>query len=213
MIAHAGSGMKWNRLWKSPGFSAAGSTIKAWIFRSARKEKAFAQRFYQDSGLTAPVIFMHPGSRQEYIRWKKEGFAEVADMLIRDKKACVILAGGTDERDLIRELGSLMKEKAVIAEGLTLSRLVSLIKRADLFIGNSTGPMHIAAALRVPVVAIFGCRHPLDSFLEWGPWGQKCIVVSKDVGCRRCHPSDCVSFECMAAVTVADVYRAAIQLL
>jgi ADP-heptose:LPS heptosyltransferase len=186
---------------------------KALHISASPEGEEFAQRFYCEANLEAPVIFIHPGSRQEYIRWKKERFAEVADRLVQEKHASVILTGGKEEQDLVREVAALMKEKKTIAVGLALSQLVSLIKKSDLFIGNSTGPMHIAAALQVPVVAIFGCRHPLDSFQEWGPWGGKSIVVSKDLGCPQCHPSDCLNFGCLAAVTAEDVYQAAIQFL
>ena len=69
--------------------------------------------------------------------------------------------------------------------------------------------MHIAAALGVPVVAIFGNIHPLDSYQEWGPWGEGHIVVSKNLDCKNCHPGDCKTFDCMNLITPEDVLRAA----
>jgi ADP-heptose:LPS heptosyltransferase len=93
--------------------------------------------------------------------------------------------------------------------GLQLTQLVSLIKKCHLFIGNSTGPMHIAAAIGVPVVAIFGNIHPLDSYLEWGPWGEGHIVVSKNLNCPDCHPGNCRAFSCMELITAEEVFAAA----
>jgi ADP-heptose:LPS heptosyltransferase len=73
--------------------------------------------------------------------------------------------------------------------------------------------MHIAAALEVPVVAIFGNIHPLDSYLEWGPWGEGHIVVSKNLNCPDCHPSDCKTFDCMKLISASEVLAAALKQL
>jgi heptosyltransferase-2 len=102
-----------------------------------------------------------------------------------------------------------MKQKPVLLHSTALTNLVSVIKRSSLFIGHSTGPMHIAAALKVPVVAIFGSVHPLDSFKEWGPWDTASAVVSVDLGCKNCHPTDCKTFDCMRLVKPQDVLKAA----
>lgn len=151
------------------------------------------------------LIAVHPGSRQSYIRWTKEGFAETADRLIEEYHAAVVLIGSTSEKGLGADVASLMKGKPVIATDLSLTQLVSLIKRCSLFIGNSTGPMHIAAALKVPVVAIFGATNALDSPGEWGPWKVKSAIVSKNLSCKDCHPTDCKTFDCMNLLTVDDV--------
>ncbi|MCM8763262.1 MAG: glycosyltransferase family 9 protein, partial [Candidatus Omnitrophica bacterium] len=154
-------------------------------------------------------IVIHPGARQEYIRWKKEGFAKVSDELIKQYNAKIILIGSSNESNLVGEIASLMKQRPILAIGLKLTVLVSLIKRCHLFIGNSTGPMHLAAALKVPVVAIFGNIHPLDSYQEWGPWGENHIVVSKNLRCKNCHPGDCRTLDCMRLITAEDVLDAA----
>jgi ADP-heptose:LPS heptosyltransferase len=96
---------------------------------------------------------------------------------------------------------------------LRLTNLISVIKRCDLFVGNSTGPTHIAAALGRPVVAIFGSRHPLDCPATWAPRTSNAITVKKETACEICHPTDCESFECMNAVTVEDVFNACGRLL
>ncbi|MFC1672424.1 glycosyltransferase family 9 protein [Planctomycetota bacterium] len=154
------------------------------------------------------VVCIHPGSRQEYIRWNKEGFAAVADEIIRQYNAKVILIGAQRENGLVEEVSSLMKERPIKTVGRRLTELVSLIKRCSLFVGNSTGPMHIAAGLQVPVVAVFGSRHPGDSHQKWGPWGKDHMVVSKDVSCKNCNPSNCTTLECMKAVSVGDILKA-----
>lgn len=175
----------------------------------------FAEDFFLKNSLSSPnpIVVIHPGSRQEYIRWAEKGFAALADKLIKEEKAKVILSAGEGEWQLIENILLLMDEKPLVARGFKLSCLVSIIKRCNLFIGNGSGPMHIAAALKVPVVAIFGPAHPLDSFKEWGPWGENNIIVTKDLNCPNCHPSDCKTFRCLSGISVEDVLDAARQQL
>lgn len=178
------------------------------------ESERFAEDFFKGNDLVGKeAVVLHPGARQPYIRWDKKRFAEVADRLVKEARVGVILVGSAQEEGLVKEVKGLMKEECVVAAGLGLGDLVSVIKRARLFIGNSTGPMHIAAALKVPVVAIFGNIHPRDSFQEWGPWGEGHIVVRKDLSCPSCHPGDCRTYACMDAVTVDDVFQAASKIL
>jgi heptosyltransferase-2 len=69
--------------------------------------------------------------------------------------------------------------------------------------------MHIAAALGVPVVAIFGATHPLDSHKMWGPWGEGHIVVTKDLDCSPCRPGECKDRKCMDLISPDQVLEAA----
>ncbi|MFZ5799802.1 MAG: glycosyltransferase family 9 protein [Candidatus Omnitrophota bacterium] len=154
------------------------------------------------------LAIVHPGAYEEYIRWRPEGFAKVADCLIADYKMQVVLLAGPQEYDLVRKVAALMHNQPVLATGLTLGQTVALIKRAELFIGNSTGPMHIAAALKIPVVAIFGSRHPMDDFHKWGPYGTKSFVVRRDVACKSCEPSECRHLRCMKEIEPAQVLEA-----
>jgi len=176
------------------------------------KGERFAKKFFENSGIknTDRVVAMHPGARQAYIRWRAEGFAAVADMIIEKYFFKILLIGGESENTIIKDVNRGIKNKnfIVTALGVELTELVSLIKRCVLFVGNSTGPMHIATALDVPVVAIFGSVHPLDSFKKWGPWGDGHSIVSKDLNCNNCHPSDCETYDCMNLIEPEDVMKA-----
>lgn len=180
-----------------------------------KKGEKFAEAFFRNNKITSSdlVIVVHPGARQKYIRWKKKGFAEVADRLIRERSAKVILTGGGGDDQVVCEVRGIMKERPFMAVDHELTELVSLIKKCSLFIGNSTGPMHIAAALGVPTVAIFGPIHPLDSYCEWGPWSKDSVVVSKDLSCKKCHPTDCKTFDCMKQIQAEDVLKAVDKVL
>lgn len=171
--------------------------------------EAFAQDFFERNDIKGLTVFIHPLASRPHICWKKERFAEVADRLIIEKKVNVIIGGKNSEKKFIEEIRFLMKEKPFIVLGLSLTKVISIIKRCDLFLGTCSGPMHIASALKVPVVAISGIINPLDSYLEWGPCGEGHIVVSKNLQCPDCHPSDCKTFDCLNLISVEDVLEAA----
>jgi len=152
------------------------------------------------------IAVIHPGARQEYIRWGKDKFVEIADKLM-EMNIKVIFVGGREEEELVTEIILQMHSKPHSALGLNLIQLISLIKRCSLFVGNSSGPMHIASALNIPVVAVF-VGVPLDSCEVWGPWNSKHEILTKKLNCVDCHPSDCRSFECINSVSTRDVLAA-----
>jgi ADP-heptose:LPS heptosyltransferase len=86
-----------------------------------------------------------------------------------------------------------------------------VLKRCALFVGNDNGPMHMAAALGVPVVALFGPSDPA----EWGPRGGRAEVLYKGLDCRRCFHPTCTRGEesCMKQIPVGEVLAAAARLL
>ena len=180
----------------------------------SREGEAFAEQFFRQHNLAGvTVVAMHPGARQQYIRWKPEGFSEVARRLIAEKKVRVVLVGSRGEQDLVLKVAGRLPGTIVQAVGLSVAELVSVLKRCRIFIGNSTGPMHIAAGLGVPVVALFGSKHPLDSVQAWRPWGVSSVVITKELGCPGCHPGDCWHHACMKAIGADEVFAAACKLL
>ena len=175
----------------------------------------FGEKFFSRRGIApgTTAVMLHPGSRQSYIRWKKERFAEVADRLSLERGAAPLILGGSGETELVNAVCSLMKTKSYPVTGLSLTQLASVIKRCRLFIGNSSGPMHMAAALKVPVVALFGSRHPRDSAARWAPWQTRSVVLQHDPGCPNCHPTNCRDYRCMDMITADEVFKAAERLI
>ncbi|MFY9401830.1 MAG: glycosyltransferase family 9 protein [Candidatus Omnitrophota bacterium] len=178
------------------------------IFKNVDSEN-FVQHYLQGLGISEGdfIAVIHPGSRQEYLRWDKEKFAHIALRLMRDKKARVIIIGSSKEENLVKGVAFLMEDKPFCCTGLSLGQLISLLSRAKLFVGNSTGPMHIAAALNIPVVAIFGPKHQNDSYLRWGPWSKNSVVVRKEQNCKDCLPSQCFGFKCIKSISEEEVWR------
>jgi ADP-heptose:LPS heptosyltransferase len=107
----------------------------------------------------ARLVALHPGGKglRGQKRWRPERFAAVADALGAGWDACVLLLGGRDEQPLTREVAARMSRSPVLAAGhLSLLGTVALMARCDLFIGNDSSPLHLAACQGTPYVGIFG---------------------------------------------------------
>jgi lipopolysaccharide heptosyltransferase I len=155
-----------------------------------------------------PWIAMNVSARWETKRWPPEHFAEVADRLSQAHGLPIVFIGGPAERPESLAVTALMRMKAVDLTGQTpVGLLPSLLRRAALLVTNDSGPMHIAAAVGTPVVALFGPTDPLRT----GPYGKGHVVLSHAVECRPCFRRDCshaVRLECLTAIRPEQVVRA-----
>ena len=151
-------------------------------------EDAAAHRFLTEVGLTSEQILIgiHPGGNWEYKLWDAEKYAQLANALCKEQKVLILLFAGPDERELQARVTKRMEVPPILVETEDLRHLAALISACDVYIGNDTGPMHIAAAVGTPVVALFGSTNHIRS----GPYGEKHIVVQSgmDLGCNPCHP-------------------------
>ncbi|MCK4224037.1 MAG: glycosyltransferase family 9 protein [candidate division Zixibacteria bacterium] len=130
------------------------------------------------------VVGVHPGARWETKRWDEKKFKQVCQALI-DRFACkIMLLGGAGDEELIENMSKdVPNAKLIKAVGLPTGKFMSLIKQCDCLITNDSGPMHIAQALKVPVVVIFGPTHPR---LGFAPVGSKNVVLCANVKCSPC---------------------------
>jgi predicted lipopolysaccharide heptosyltransferase III len=159
-----------------------------------------------------PWVMLQPGARYWFKAWPAERFAALADAL-RDRSGCRILVGGSDDDvDVAERIRGLARCEPIVTAGkTTVRRHAALLGRCALFVGNDNGPMHMAAALGVPVVGLFGPSDPA----EWGPRGACVEVLYKGLDCRACFHPTCVRGEqsCMKQITVDEVLAAAQRLL
>jgi len=128
---------------------------------------AWADEWLRERGLAGKTILgVHPGAGGPLKRWPANRFARVAEHLMGKFDCKVVVTGGPVDADAIRNFMWIMgREVARAPMSLTVSRLCALMRRFSVLLCNDCGPMHIAAALRVPVVAVFG---PSSAKL-WGP--------------------------------------------
>jgi heptosyltransferase-2 len=130
------------------------------------------------------IVGVHPGAKWQTKRWDESKFNLVCKEVIRKFNCKVLLFGDSGEEKLVENVKEgLPKEGVLEATGLPLGRMMSLIKRCDCLITNDSGPMHVASALQVPVVAIFGPTHPR---LGFAPVGSENAVLCAHVECSPC---------------------------
>jgi heptosyltransferase II len=183
------------------------------------EEQAMAGRFAQ-GGLTATdiVIGINPGSTYGSAkRWLPERYADVAERLCRaicdsiGQQVSVVIFGAKGEERLGQEIAARLSSRSLVLSGATTIReLMAAVKRCSLILTNDTGPMHIASAFQVPVVAIFG---PTD-WRTTSPFGSAHAVVRQPVECAPCLLRECpIDHRCMTRVTVDQVYEAALSSL
>lgn len=131
------------------------------------------QGFGQGGAKQEAVVAVNPGASWSSKRWIPERYAQVADRLVKEHGIRILLLWGPGERPLAERIAQAMGGTSVIAPETDLKRLMALIKRCRLMITGDTGPLHIAAALGVPTVALFGPSDPARN----GPYGQGHVVI------------------------------------
>jgi ADP-heptose:LPS heptosyltransferase len=159
-------------------------------------------------------IILHPGSGGSSRDWSAENFSKLGSEVHRRLGVKVIVTGGKGEEGLVEEVVTGMTGSPLAVAGkFSLMELGALIRRAKVFVSNSTGPMHIAAIVGTPVVAFFP---PIVqcSPVRWGPYARKKkIFLADNKICVLCEGSPCRSNVCMDQITVDNVFSAIKELL
>ena len=169
-----------------------------------------------EHGLSArqPYAVMHPGAAYFTKRWAAEKFNTTARWL-RDERGIVpVISLGPDEGGLAQEMRERLSSRAIFFEpgALDLRQVIALISQARLFVGNDSGPAHLATATGRPAVVIFGSS---DS-TAWRPWQTSHRIVQNDFPCNPCPGDRCYAFDeprCILSVAVEQVQGACAALL
>ncbi len=182
--------------------------------RPGREYDDLAERLFADFGISRnrPLIGIGPGAAYGPAkRWFPDRFAAVADRLKVEFEAQVILLGSEGDRKSATEVQKNATERLVDVAGQTdLREAIALISRCSLFLSNDSGLMHIAGALGVPTIAVFGSTNPLTT----SPVGEKSVVIRHPVPCAPCLKPVCpTDFRCMELIGAEEVYETAKRLL
>ena len=167
----------------------------------------------------APIVVVHGGGGREIKQWNLDRFADVAGRLAKTHGAAIVLSGGDEDRPAVDTLAARLNRDVRpvdLCGRVDLVTLAAVLERTSLVITGDTGPMHLAAALDVPLVAVFGPSDPR----RWGPASDRAHVVRADIACSPCNrirrpPVRCRGHvpDCLAAITADQVYEAAARLL
>jgi len=176
------------------------------------REKEAARGLLREGGIAAgeTTVILNAPTRWQSKRWPNDRFAELGDRLSCCLQARIILTGGREDRGLAGEIACRMHRPSVVVAGRTnLKELCALLKEVDLMITCDSGPMHIAAALGTPTVALFGPTDPKRT----GPYGGGHRVLQGRADCAPCFKRSCPENRCLQGITVEEVFSAAEEAL
>jgi heptosyltransferase-2 len=184
-------------------------------------DEVYAEKVWSDFGLTASevVIAFGIGAGHRMRQWPARAFAKLIDILRSRLEFSAAIVCGSGEQGLAQELQALTNGRLLLLQHPSLRETAAFLSRCTLFIGNDSGPMHMAAAVGIPVVEI-SC-HPADgdpenvrSPVRFGPFTNRAVIVQPDHAKKPCNRS-CSSQEahCITNVSAAEVAEQAIRLL
>jgi ADP-heptose:LPS heptosyltransferase len=170
------------------------------------------------SSRRAPLIGVHVSGGRAIKQWEPDRFGEVARRLIAASGATIVLTGSADDRVLVDRVSRMLPPQHTIdvAGHLDLLTLAAILERLDLLITGDTGPMHLAAAMATPIVAVFGPSDPV----RYAPRGSLDRIVRVDLPCSPCNrirlpPARCVGHtpDCLSSIGADSVFNAATAVL
>ena len=168
------------------------------------------------------IVGINPGAFRPSRSWPAERFKKIARWLIQEMSAYVVISGGDKEKAVVESIAeSLPKGKVKTITGVSIMKFAAVIRRMNIFITNDTGPMHIAAAVGAPIVALFGQTnlyryHPYMDDSMYTTIKKDCTICpfySFEHPMQECRRHDCDDNKCMDSITLDEVKKAAEKLL
>ncbi|MCM8804334.1 MAG: glycosyltransferase [Candidatus Omnitrophica bacterium] len=163
------------------------------------------------------IIGIHPGAGNLLKQWPVEYFSHLIDLLMDKNKSKILIFGGQKDEEYATEIINKTKNKENIislAKKLNLIEFMSFLKCCNLFIGNDSGPSHLAGIMGVPTLAIFSGQ---VSQFEWQPLGKKTLSIAVNVPCAPCYkisPKQCpFDLKCLKLLWPERVLKAIQQLI
>lgn len=187
------------------GFTLAERTLNLNVLA---EEKEGARQILERLGVGQSdlTIGINPGATYGPTkRWFPDRYAALADKLIDDFGVKVLIFGSQNDNNIALQVIKNSKRNLInLAGQTTLTQAKAMIGRCRLFITNDSGLMHVASALKVPVVAIFGSTNPETT----SPFGERNVVIRKDIPCSPCLKRECEDdYLCMRLIEVDEVYE------
>lgn len=172
------------------------------------KEEEEAAKVLKEIPSYVSIVGLHPGAKDQFKQWPPELFTLLGRRL-KDHFGCqIIVTGNSFEKELVEKIASQIEGAKSIAGDLSVRSLAALIRKMHLFISNDTGPMHLACAVKTPVVALFA---PTDPRL-CGPFhASKSAVVQKMRTCTPCLRKKCREPFCLLQISPEEVYQTALK--
>ncbi|MFQ3675653.1 MAG: glycosyltransferase family 9 protein, partial [Endomicrobiia bacterium] len=174
-----------------------------------KEEELNIRKYFIEIGVKAKqnIFVIHPGGYYKTQQWAKDKFVELILQLVKIYDAKIFLIGNMKEVGIIDyiyrkivSVNSSNKDHVFKIIDFPLSRLIALINNSTIFIGNNSGPLHIACALRKPTISTMG---PTNPYLWW-PVGKDNIVLRRQLPCSPCKRKNCSSHSCLEDIKIEE---------
>jgi heptosyltransferase-3 len=194
------------------GFSVTERNPKLYLKKT---DQIWGWDFWRKKGLTieerAGTIIIHPGSGSKKKVWPLERFLDLTHYLQKHLRSRILIILGPAEGPEVQmnfenKEWSMGTTAPILAKGLSLLELASVMEGCRLFIGNDSGISHMAAALGLPTIAIFGPTDPM----VWAPRGEKVVVVREEIPCSPCSQErffQCQHMDCLRGIETAHILK------
>lgn len=194
----------------SVGFTARNQRLQFCLPPGSRSS---AQHILRAAGINLhqPWIAIHPGVSAPSRQYRPSGYAQIADQLASRFGLQVVFTGSRAETGLVTFIqGQMRTASTSLAGKLSLAELAGVLQQARLLLANNTGPVHLAAAVKTPVVVLYALTNPQHT-----PWGVPSRVLFHDVPCKFCYKSICPEghHACLERVSPVQVVEAVLDLL
>ena len=168
---------------------------------------------YIKKELPLNVIALNAGASWPTKRWGEENYANLADDLL-DLNYGIIFLGGAMDKEIVEQITTLMRHQnhpllKIFTGQLSLMELAAVLKKCDILVTNDSGPMHVAVAMDVPLVTMFGAS-PVPGFY---PYNNKSVLIKTPLKCHPCGKHHCDTLDCMKAIPVTEVLNHTLDLL
>lgn len=162
----------------------------------------------RELGTATPLVVFVPGARWLNKRWPPRYFSQLADLLLSRYPVRIVLAGSKEDTEIGEQLLQGVNEPGRVVNWIgktSLKELVALMAAAKFVVTNDSGPMHIAAAVGTPTVALFGPTDPVRT----GPYGKQHIVIKANMPCVACLKRNCAKTPlCLETILPTQVFEA-----
>lgn len=194
------------------GISPDGDELDLYL---ADEYRNYAAKLFESLGLDKrPVVAINPGASHPVNRWSTSHFSTLADRISTELNVSVIIVGGEGDTPLAHDIDRQSNTHPLILTGkTTLLQLGAILEKSTLLVSGDTGPMHMATAVRTPVIVLFGAADPART----GPVGAgNRVIQAKGLACVPCRSRSCTAnqqMECMEQITVESVFDAVKEML
>jgi lipopolysaccharide heptosyltransferase I len=154
-------------------------------------------------------VVVHPAAGWITKQWGPRHYAEIADRILESWDARIFLLWGPGERELAQQVQGTMRRPGHLVPDMGLAELVAFLGECGLFIGGDSGPLHLASALGLPVLGLYGPSDPVRN----GPLQEPYRVVTASPPCGPCYRRDCTRSSCMDSIPVEQVWATLVRMV